>query len=509
MAISQSRRDVNIKFLNPFNDAEGSSTCTYPGTIWTKTLNDLDCQDVFTAVMPWTMNHMCGFQLDHHAKENGTLPSPADVVETAKYIFYKSLMVTSYSEMHTTALGENILRTSSTSYLLSVKFAKEISALVDSAFSVYVQSPPEPVTVMVVGDSLYDPSTGVVFVTFQTKVNWPYMLNATGTVPETWTSSSDQPSPIPDGDHLQFGANLAARQPAGVVCSTSESSDCVQQWVASIIVNPGTYCVSDLQGLFTFKNNLLCRDLSSGPGACPGTDSALNVEFFLRSGPTSLCDDPSYTNQASAGTTITLIAFTDPEHLDSQTSYVTGQRIYFTMEVVSPLATIEQVTFNSIKFSAGSSSDVVYAAYPETTKPNINFIKSEQFEDVNPGDSALLLFQLDLYRDQFDSLLALNTSSGQDYEIVKVEVTVDLLYHGNAKHTRSVEATLNEQSKSTGKAKDEISLTIRPDARTVEKTIVEEKKGFLEQGLFGSDSTRNSQIQILFVVCLVAVALLF
>eukprot|EP01112_Ceratiomyxa_fruticulosa_P010054 TRINITY_DN2640_c0_g2_i1.p1 TRINITY_DN2640_c0_g2~~TRINITY_DN2640_c0_g2_i1.p1 ORF type:complete len:1878 (-),score=367.54 TRINITY_DN2640_c0_g2_i1:103-5736(-) len=511
MPISERRRSTNIRFVTPKASSlapstpaaatpgkEGSHTCFYPGPTWNKTVDSRDCMDVYQASVPWTMHELCGFVLDDF--------EDTKIVDNsiAQMIYYKSELVTTYTEVQYVE-SRRVQRTMSTSYLITVSFAKALDKLFDEIFSVVIDDPTvaDFVTVSVLGDSLYDPATGKVYVSFQTSVGWPYKLDPHGIATGQFVAAHNNDD---DTSSLSYAINVASGR--HLSCTHTPDSICLQQWIAMISVGSGSDCVGNIAGTFPITDALLCRDvLGSADGPC---SSPLTAPFSLISGHTDLCNTEAV--DASAGHDIELLAYGDSSfNGDSvQQAFKTGDTIYFGVSIVNPLATIDSVAFENIFIAHGDDFQDIY----DTTNlvdggpiqnQNINFRFSELTSQLAPGNTGLLTFSFNLFRDQITPLANIGTDSDSLAYEIEVVVVLDIYYHGNSKRSLAVRAALPSKQ-SSGEAN--IKISVLPS----EKDIVAARERQEAEDLFAPSSASPlyslSQLTVLLLAAVFAVTCL-
>jgi len=230
-----------------------------------------------------------------------------------------------------------------------------------------------------------------------------------------------------------------------VVCTKDQDTDCEQSWILTIDTQPpgAPQQVCNLKGTLEFNTaTLLCRDYLSPTGtvsACPITPS---TNFTIHLGKTDLCDVAPATD-ASLGLSETLESFYDSALTLPQAVFQTGDMVYFALTVTNPAATIDRITFNSIKVDSVSLSapNVLYEVttpgdvatfYLHTAKLNVTREIRETM--VSPGETGLLTFEFRLLRDVLDSISdsVLNSASAANLQKdVVVQVIIDIWYHGN------------------------------------------------------------------------------
>lgn len=134
----------------------GQQTCGYPGNLWYKKANGLDCVDELFGSIPWSSHDMCGFTKS---------------INGAKTVYHASIMV-AYDDYIVDNLG-GIVRTVGVSLLVNVSFTNQLSVV----YSLVNLNPGlKAVTVSVVGSVIFDENTGLASVTLRTSTIWPYQV---------------------------------------------------------------------------------------------------------------------------------------------------------------------------------------------------------------------------------------------------------------------------------------------------------------------------------------------
>jgi len=473
--------------------APGGSTCFYPGTLWTKTVNGLDCLDVFTAVIPWTQSVFCGFVKDTN-------------VSTVAKTVLKTTLVHSYSETYHTSNGQMLLRQLSTSYLISVSFVVQ-KAFSSDTFAVTIPDPTTAgfVQVMVLGDAIYDVASGNTIVQFRTTAAWPYSLD---------TTSPSFGGVLPaiagiDGTDV----SIAEVDDGMIVCDTTQDSDCTQHWVVTISAPAG---LCNIMGQYSFSDTLLCRDGNSTDAQTCVGGTPSPVTFSLNVRATDLCAPEVL--DTSAANTYTLTPFFAPQDTDPTFSYQTGDMIYWQLTVVDPLVTIDSVTFSSVLMYVSSTegsaqNDLLYSGSTTTVKgSNVGLTLVESNTVVPPGQPAVLTFSYQLLRSALDQTIAQLSASAGDAGLsveVTTAVTVNIFYHGNQK--RSVTTHVNEKSTTASQSRT-VQLIIAPDVAEGVTAIAPKQPSAQAGSIFDDLSSSASTVRSfigLFVAIFVAIALKF
>jgi hypothetical protein len=430
------RRDTVLQFavpnlgdLTPNAGDLGAYTCWHPGNIWVKTVNDLDCLDEFSAILPWTQAALCGFVEDTNAEEGTNLK------------IYKSNLVTSYIETVNGANGKPHFRKISNSFLITVTFIDEIKVILDTQVNVYIADPDESaaITVELVNDLLYDPATKFVDIVFYTSFVWPYQIAFTQ-IAGAWTSTAGVTGVV--GVTIQ----LTSVQPGDLVCDENEDSTCGQQWLLTLNTHPDPSQpqVCNLNGYVLFNtHNLLCRDLDTEhPDWCPGFPSST---FQLNIATTDLCDDAPAVD-TSVGIVSLLTTYADPLFQLEQTVFQTGDWIFLQASLTDPKTSIDSITINNVKVISSdlSVSDTLYyvdtPAAPVSDSSYLNgvlFNVTTEIRQPGPiliaGMTGTIDFQFRLYRNVLKALFGLDAED-TSAELI-IEVTLDIFYHGNQKRT--------------------------------------------------------------------------
>jgi hypothetical protein len=320
-------------------------------------------------------------------------------------------------------------------------FAVTITDTDDSWLSVYV-----------IGDSVFDPVSGSVFVTFRTVSAWPYSLDENNIGGTQWTSTSYPP--VIDEN---VGLTTVTRDyTADVFCPGQPGSSCTQQWVATI--NSDGVC--NIQGIFQMNDTLLCRDTEPKWGAgytypglpCNFTGSGKEPApaiFQFNVGKTFLCDEEAL--DTSTSMTYQLLSYSDADFARPTTTFQTGDMIYMQFILTNPSVSVEAVTFNLITLVSGATSNTIYSVpEPFATGQWLSGINGEFLSEVRTlvpsGQPAVLEFGFQLSRSQLSSITVLGDNEDDDSISLLVQVSVDILYHGNNKRAVMVNHELNTAS---------------------------------------------------------------
>jgi hypothetical protein len=428
--IVKNRRDTIIQFVVPSlsnspaqtiaGGSLSSATCNYPGPIWEKRINQLDCLDEYYGVLPWSQNGLCGF---------------LEVVPTTTTRVFKSNLVSTYTETFKKSDGTVHFRKISNSYMLTVSFAKQVTALTTTPVVASIADPDAATSldVTVDGDALYDVSSKSTIISFGTDIVWPYAIH-TATLTGTWTKSAGNS----ETNTVTATAVLASPQPGEMVCDQVQDTDCEQSWILTIDTQPGTLQqVCNLKGSVEFSTGALdCRDYVTEQ-ACAGSPSA---NFTINIGATDLCDDGSSAD-ASLGLATTMESFYDAALTIPQAIFQTGDMVYFELIVNDPTSTIDQIFFSNIEIrdSTNTFTDSLYTADPDsgaqlTINPNadVMFNISQTIDEIlRAGSDGGLIFQFRLSREHLNVISALSSTGSDSTEQMMVEATITIKYHGN------------------------------------------------------------------------------
>jgi exosome complex RNA-binding protein Csl4 len=440
--IVKNRRDTIIQFAAPNLAGSpvaagtlGASTCNYPGTIWAKKVNSLDCLDEFYGVLPWSQNGLCGFVED-----------PASIANPTTR-WFKSNLVTTYTETFKRADGSIHFRKISNSYLITVSFTKQITALTSTPVTVSLPDVgPVNLDISISGDALYDVATKNTIISFVTTTSWPYKI-ANSTLPADWRKALGSH----EANVATANVTLAVPQPGDLVCNDVGGTDCEQAWVLVINTQPAdpADAVCNLAGKVEVNTyTLFCRDYQPIQ-ACAG---APETNFTIVIGTTDLCEHSSEEADASKGLTYSMETFLDAEMTTPQNVFQTGDFVYAKVIVSDPQATIDTVTFNFVTVkSADPASSVhtdVYAlpahgsyASIKADGDAVGFNVTQEFTTpyLAPGNTAELQFRFRLDRDDLDVIQHLSSADPSDMtQQVTIEAILDINYHGNQKRSISL-----------------------------------------------------------------------
>eukprot|EP01112_Ceratiomyxa_fruticulosa_P008105 TRINITY_DN20_c0_g1_i10.p1 TRINITY_DN20_c0_g1~~TRINITY_DN20_c0_g1_i10.p1 ORF type:complete len:703 (+),score=130.67 TRINITY_DN20_c0_g1_i10:257-2365(+) len=511
--IALNRRSTNIKLVVPSNielaegapaaNTESISSCWYPGTMWTKSISERDCLDVFSAVIPWSAHGMCGFAQDNTT----TFVLNSETNEYQAFVYYRSAMVTESTELFVQN-GQRMIRSYTTTYLVSVSFVEQIVKVADSLFAVTIPDPTVQnfIDVVIEGDSLYNPSTGTVHVTFQTTLQWPYQIDSTTIQGLSWIPlSADQAT----GPVVYWARKIDINEDS---CDSTVDTECVQQWEGLINIGVEPTCVSNLEGSFPFSVELLCRDGADGLIACPMPPTTLN--FQLNSGYTDLCIDPTMATDASQGSELSITGFTDSAFTQQTDSFQSADFAYFRLSIVNPLASIDSISFNQIALTGANGADVIFSKDSSVTPADgVSFTKNEVSSIVRAGTPAALTFSFQLLRDKLVNTIGfidiLDPNGLQ--QPFTVETVIDIYYHGNQK--RSVTATASlfgeevvahaERSRNVKSASSVSTISITVNASP--KDVVQQDM----DSLLPNESSASMSLVSFFLLAVLSLAYLF
>lgn len=441
--IVKNRRDSVIQFVIPALTGSyvpntpagtiGSSTCFYPGRIWEKRLNELDCLDEFYGALPWSQNELCGFVEDTAAV-------------LANRIF-KTNLVTSYVETFKKSDGSIHFRKISNSFLITVTFARQIVALTTTPVTAIIadEDAPTSMDIVVNGDALYDVASKNTIISFTTTMAWPYQIDDV-TLSGTWKLSMDNT----ETGLVDAIAILNPTQPGELECDQVQDTECEQAWILTIdtLVGAGPQ-VCNLKGIIEFSTDpLLCRDYTTVDD-CQGAPA---TNFTIQIGRTDLCDSAPDVD-ASAGINGVLESFYDEDLTIPQAVFQTGDMVFFKLTITDPVSSIDRITFAEVVVRSSSDVSINDELYEQTTPgdpvdTSSTFLTAAHFNITQEFRTPILyakskgelLFHFRLLRDVLNVVADLSSLTASDMtKQLTVEVTVDVAYHGNTK--RSTVAT--------------------------------------------------------------------
>lgn len=442
---------------------------------------------------------MCGFVEDLAAA-------------TPTTIFYKTSLVTTYTETFKANDGTLTFRKVSNAFLLSVSFRRQVVALTQTDVTVYIADPTLQgnLDVAVVGDALYDVASKNTLITFETTIVWPYQI-ASADLVGTWKKASTNH----DGGEIDATATLSAVQPGELECDSVQDTTCGQSWMLKIQTQPDPLVAAtcNLQGLIEFTTgDLMCRDEET-VFLCPGFPT---TNFTISIGATDLCDG-DHDVDASAGLTHVLEPFYDSAYTVPQNTFQTGDMVYFKLIVNDPTSTIDAITFNQIDLSddllvhtdnlykvvtPGDLPTALTTTVLSAAQVNVTSEIRQPTAFVAPGNDAVITFQFRLLRNHLQTIGALSTANPNDMtKQLTVSATIDLWYHGNQKRTIVASGSLPSVSHS------QISFYNMPDVEEeLENNVaLEEADQAMELSLFASPA---STVVASFAAVAVAVAVL-
>jgi hypothetical protein len=441
LPIVKNRRDTIIQFAVPSIPSAqispsvpigtlGAPECFYPGNLWEKRLDNLDCHDEYYMVLPWTQHEFCGFVEDLNPMHS-----------THFLRVFVANLVTTYTETYgLNSDGIPLFRKVSNTFLISVKFTKSIAIFTQSTLSVFIEDPLADsfLTASVTGDTLYDVSTQNAIITFATTVLWPYKLDESSQLSGVW--------------HKAIG-NLATGNVSAVaiisadnsdsLCDSTQDTTCEQNWILTINLQPDVNVapVCNLAGSVKFStSDLLCRDFTGAPQPCPDHPF---TDFTIKIGKTDLCDNGQVAD-ASSGLAYVLESYYDQEYTLPQTIFQTGDMIYFRVSVINPLATIDAIKIN--KLLIWDEQRTTFESLFDVATPGVNkselHITQEVDSLVPAGEPGYLAFYFRVSRNSVSGINLLNSlaSAADLSRQLIVEATIDIWYHGNQKRATRVVA---------------------------------------------------------------------
>lgn len=273
-------------------------------------------------------------------------------------------------------------------------------------------------TLLVVGNVMFDGLTQTTQLTLRTSATWPYLIDAGAFGFESFVSSlpADQQ---PSGVYAQIVEDTSA----SLSCGSTPKSLCYQQWQVTIILGDSSTC--DIEGLYTFHGPLLCRD------GAPCTNSPTG-SFGFSLLPTDFCTQNAV--DASANSVYTLNAYTDAAHQLPAASFGIGHYVYFDLSVVDPAATLKSITFANIAIVPTSGPrDILYSTLPGVIPVKGVDMKVQEVNTVvPPGTPVDLGFSFQLLGPFLPNTLAHLPLTGGSMT-VSVEATINILYYGDNK----------------------------------------------------------------------------
>lgn len=386
--IVEGRRNATVRY------AGGEETCGYPGNLWIKQVNSLDCFDEIIGSMPWTSHVQCGFNTK---TVRGTQTT------------YSATLQISYSDIIKDEEDGDYMRTITTLLKVNVTFtttSKLVFNFIDlTAGNTYVK-------VSVVGDVLYDANNIQGSVTLRTKATWPYTVEAVNMFK----------APFPNTAAISTDVNF--NQKAG--CTNVTKSDCTQQYVMRITPNGGC----NIGGNYVFNITLGCRTGSNGIDICGGA-SYTSGSYTVRIFDTDICGVGGVDVSLANGQ---LLPFSDREGNTPSSSFLPNAWTYFSFSIQSDAATIDQVSVDSITASttAGVSDQLFDGSAGGATVKGVaaGLAVVPAGVPVAPGTPATLWFQVQLV-DAISSFRVLPSSAAT----VTMTIIVNVQYRGNSKRT--------------------------------------------------------------------------
>lgn len=387
---------------------EGGRTCNFPGPLWTKSIDSLDCQETFEAVMPWSQNGFCGFVQDLNAS-------------SVSSVVYKSVLVTRFIEIINDG-GKMLQRISQFSNLISVRFLAQRFVSSDASSSpleIFLDdaSREKFIQTAVVADSVYDVTSGNVLAYIKTTAAWPYQLNPA-------TPMFFKADPVRAGVNVEI---ITLPNEEGDNCNTKQDSTCVQKFLVRI--NVGDNC--DIAGVYTFRDTLYCRDVSSTDVAALCDVHTDPVEFTIRVKSTDLCDSEAL--DASKDMKTSLDAFFDQEFATRTSEFQTGDMIFWKLTIVNPQSSIDKVELNSVSLASSGPADVLLEEKEVTAVGvAVGFNYTNALQVVYSGDKVEVTFSHRYLRSALINTINV-LSNGVSSVDVETTVVIDIYYHGNQK----------------------------------------------------------------------------
>lgn len=427
------RRSIWVNFRVPHlnntlpllaGGSDGAATCRYPGPLWTKTVDQLDCYDVLTASLPWSQNKFCGFVQDLDES-------------SVEWAIYKSTMVTKFVEVYHVE-GSLYQRVSSFSYLITVKFLTQ-KRIQSNDLAVWIADSTQQgfVKVKVNSDAVYDVASNLIYVSFTTTADWPYSLNK---------ENSSFVNVVPAHEGVTVEIVTVENQPE-ITCDFSQDSTCDQKWF--IRVNSNGIC--DVGGVYTFSSSLLCRDVNSTEEATNCPMWATPVQFSMKIAKTDLCAPKEL--DATEKLTAELIPYFDAEHTEPSDTYQTGDMIYWKVVVNNPQGTIDLIEFEDIEMKLigategdSSSIDIMFHTGMTTQQGLAAELKTKDVKSaVAPGEPAILYMNHRVLRNALSNTVGKLSGNDQSAVELRTYVTLNLHYHGNDKRSQRAPLTVAAQ----------------------------------------------------------------
>jgi len=336
-------------------------------------------------------------------------------------VIYKSVMVSRFVEVYTIG-AQKYQRISEFSNLVTVRFKTQLRFTSNPLeVSIVDSTAPGFISVKLTSETVYDPVSGNVLVSFLTKAAWPYMLDP---------DNSEFVSAVPSISGLTVDIANVFYHGIGK-CDIAQNTECIQQWYARI--NVGENC--DISGIYTLSSNLFCRDVNSTEQgtACP--ESETPAQYSIRVKETDLCAPEAVS--ATSQLTLSLTPYSDQNLLKTTDKYQTGDSVYWKVEVVNPQATIDTIEFERISIGPNtddeSSVDILYDASAITSSGSSSGLSVTNLEQkVAPGQKAELYFNYYLIRSALPNTIGLLTGGGVAMEL-RTTVVLNFWFHGNQK----------------------------------------------------------------------------
>jgi len=285
-------------------------------------------------------------------------------------------------------------------------------------------------SLVVVGNVLFDTVSGTTQLTLRTSASWPYQLDYSSVAFTSFVST------LPAGQ-APTGISAAISQDTSVSlsCSSVKTSLCYQQFL--VTVNQGAAENCDIEGDYSFASTLTCRDGAPCGGAPSGAFS-----FSLL--PVDMCFATNV--DATANSVYILNAFQDPTHLLPAASFSVGQFVYFDLTVVDPTSSLKGISFSDIRLITSAGNDIIYStAAGITAISDLGLTLQEVNTFLPPGTPADLSFSFQLLRPLLPNSLGLLQAGGNSVSI-SVEATINLVYYGDKKRQMEVAMELSQGS---------------------------------------------------------------
>lgn len=405
----------------------GAKTCQYPGPLWNKTINSLDCIDEYRASVPWTQHGMCGFAKDTRKSTNSTN-------------VFSSVLFTSLIETYTTG-DKTFQRLSTTSYLVSVSFVSQ-KTFSSGTFSAGIIDPTSAgvLNKYVVSDSVYDATTGSTVVELVTTALWPYKLDAN-------TLAFDSVVPVID----DVVVVVEPKADSSLSCGTASRSTCSQRWV--ITISSAGACINNLKGAYNFESALSCRDNTTNgeAGGCPPGTPTLPLSISVHT--TQLCDSTPV--DTSSANSFSLTPYSDATRTITAVQFQTGDKVYWTFDIANSLVSIKAVTINTILMSHSQTgaTDILYSSEAggiTEIGTAVNLETQGIAGAIPAGSRGSLTFSYDLFRSQLPNTVGALSSDNLEVQAA-TSIVVDIQYYGNTKRAVAMDlSSMEVQSAGSG-----------------------------------------------------------